>query len=55
MVSEGQIRTKITVDGYALWISLRLFEVRRTLADEGTLWLNIGDDYTSGGQDLAGC
>lgn len=23
-------------------------EVRRTLADDGTLWLNIGDSYTSG-------
>lgn len=25
-------------------------EVRRTLADDGTLWLNIGDSYTSGGR-----
>ena len=23
-------------------------EVRRTLSDDGTLWLNIGDSYTSG-------
>jgi site-specific DNA-methyltransferase (cytosine-N4-specific) len=30
---------------------VRLFrEVRRTLADDGTLWLNIGDSYTSGGR-----
>jgi site-specific DNA-methyltransferase (adenine-specific)/site-specific DNA-methyltransferase (cytosine-N4-specific) len=25
-------------------------EVRRTLADDGTFWLNIGDAYTSGGR-----
>lgn len=25
-------------------------EVRRTLTDDGTLWLNIGDSYTSGGR-----
>lgn len=25
-------------------------EVRRTLADDGTLWLNLGDSYTSGGR-----
>lgn len=25
-------------------------EVRRTLANDGTLWLNIGDSYTSGGR-----
>lgn len=25
-------------------------EVRRVLADDGTLWLNIGDSYTSGGR-----
>ena len=24
-------------------------EVKRTLRDDGTLWLNIGDSYTSGG------
>lgn len=26
-------------------------EVRRVLRDDGTLWLNIGDSYTSGGRD----
>jgi site-specific DNA-methyltransferase (adenine-specific) len=30
---------------------VRVFdEVRRVLADDGTLWLNIGDSYTSGGR-----
>ena len=30
---------------------VRVFrEVRRTLRDDGTLWLNIGDAYTSGGR-----
>ena len=25
-------------------------EVRRVLKEDGTLWLNIGDSYTSGGR-----
>lgn len=25
-------------------------QVRRVLRDDGTLWLNIGDSYTSGGR-----
>ena len=47
---EGQIGAESTVDQYIADL-VRLFrEVRRTLADDGTLWLNIGDSYTSGGR-----
>lgn len=46
----GQIGAETTVDEYIANI-VRLFsDVRRTLADDGTLWLNIGDSYTSGGR-----
>ncbi|APZ43893.1 site-specific DNA-methyltransferase [Acidihalobacter ferrooxydans] len=47
---QGQIGAEPTVDDYIADL-VRLFrEVRRTLSDEGTLWLNIGDSYTSGGR-----
>lgn len=47
---EGQIGAEPTIDEYIADL-VRLFrEVRRTLADDGTLWLNIGDSYTSGGR-----
>ena len=46
----GQIGAETSVDAYIEDL-VRLFsEVRRTLADNGTLWLNIGDSYTSGGR-----
>lgn len=46
----GQIGAEPTVDDYIANL-VRLFrEARRTLSDEGTLWLNIGDSYTSGGR-----
>lgn len=46
----GQIGAEPTVDDYIADL-VRLFrEARRTLADNGTLWLNIGDSYTSGGR-----
>lgn len=47
---DGQIGAETTVDEYITDL-VRLFrEVRRTLANDGTLWLNIGDSYTSGGR-----
>ncbi|MFY3094002.1 DNA-methyltransferase [Achromobacter xylosoxidans] len=47
---DGQIGAESTVGEYIADL-VRLFrEVRRTLADDGTLWLNIGDSYTSGGR-----
>lgn len=46
----GQIGAEATVDDYITDL-VRLFrEARRTLAEDGTLWLNIGDSYTSGGR-----
>ncbi|MFZ3158896.1 MAG: site-specific DNA-methyltransferase [Rhodoferax sp.] len=46
----GQIGAEPTVDDYIADL-VRLFrEARRTLADNGTFWLNIGDSYTSGGR-----
>lgn len=51
---DGQIGAETTVDEYIADL-VRLFrEVRRTLADDGTLWLNIGDSYTSGGRTWRG-
>lgn len=51
---RGQIGAEATVDDYIADL-VRLFrEARRTLADDGTLWLNIGDSYTSGGRARRG-
>lgn len=47
---DGQIGAEERVDDYFDNL-VRLFrEVRRTLKGDGTLWLNIGDSYTSGGR-----
>ncbi|NYT66114.1 site-specific DNA-methyltransferase [Alcaligenaceae bacterium] len=47
---DGQIGAEATVDDYITGLVSLFREVRRTLADDGTLWLNIGDSYTSGGR-----
>jgi site-specific DNA-methyltransferase (adenine-specific)/site-specific DNA-methyltransferase (cytosine-N4-specific) len=47
---EGQIGAETTVDEYIADLVLLFREARRTLSDDGTLWLNIGDSYTSGGR-----
>jgi site-specific DNA-methyltransferase (adenine-specific)/site-specific DNA-methyltransferase (cytosine-N4-specific) len=47
---EGQIGAEQTVDGYIQHLVAIFQEVRRTLAPDGVLWLNIGDSYTSGGR-----
>ncbi len=47
---EHQIGAEIQLDHYIHNLLTVLAEVRRTLADDGTLWLNIGDGYTSGGR-----
>ncbi len=46
----GQIGAEPTVDDYIADLVSLFREARRTLADDGTLWLNIGDSYTSGGR-----
>ena len=47
---EGQIGAEPTIDAYCSDLVAIFREVRRTLRDDGTLWLNIGDSYTSGGR-----
>ena len=47
---KGQIGAEPTVDAYIAALVKVFRAVRRTLADDGTLWLNIGDSYTSGGR-----
>lgn len=47
---EGQIGTEATPDEYVDEL-VRIFEnVRRVLREDGTLWLNLGDSYFSGGR-----
>jgi len=47
---EGQIGLEQSVFEYVDSL-VRAFErVRRVLSDDGTLWLNVGDSYTSGGR-----
>lgn len=45
---EGQIGAENVLDDYIADLVDIFREVRRTLKDDGTLWLNIGDSYTSG-------
>lgn len=47
---EGQVGAEITIDEYINDLVAIFREVRRVLTDDGTLWLNIGDTYTSGGR-----
>jgi len=47
---EGQIGAEMDLDDYISDLVSIFSEVRRVLADDGTLWLNIGDSYTSGGR-----
>lgn len=45
---DGQIGAEIDPAAYIKDLVAIFREVRRTLTDDGTLWLNIGDSYTSG-------
>ncbi len=47
---KGQIGAETQVENYISDLVGLFREVRRTLANDGTLWLNIGDSYTSGGR-----
>lgn len=47
---EGQIGLELSVDEYIKSLVVVFEEVRRVLRDDGTLWLNIGDSFTSGGR-----
>lgn len=46
----GQIGLESSVEDYIASLVDVFEEVRRTLRDDGTLWLNIGDSFTSGGR-----
>ena len=47
---RGQIGLEERVDDYIAALVKVFKEVWRVLRDDGTLWLNIGDSYTSGGR-----
>ena len=47
---DGQIGLELSLDEYLTALVEVFEEVRRVLRDDGTLWLNIGDSYTSGGR-----
>ena len=47
---DGQIGLEPTVEEYVAKMVDVFREVRRVLRKDGTLWLNIGDSYTSGGR-----
>lgn len=45
-----QIGAEMRLEDYLERLVKVFREVRRVLSDDGTLWLNIGDSYTSGGR-----
>jgi DNA modification methylase len=47
--NDGQLGLEPTPDEYVAKMVAVFREVRRVLADDGTLWLNLGDSYASGG------
>lgn len=46
----GQMGLEATPDLYVSGMVALFAEVRRVLRDDGTLWFNLGDSYTSGGR-----
>jgi DNA modification methylase len=46
---EGQIGLESTPESYVEKLVAVFREVRRVLADDGTLWLNLGDSYNGSG------
>jgi DNA modification methylase len=47
---QGQIGLETSLDEYLAALVAVFEEVRRVVRADGTLWLNIGDSYTSGGR-----
>lgn len=47
---QNQIGSEEKIEDYIERLVLVFRELRRTLADDGVFWLNIGDSYTSGGR-----
>lgn len=48
--SPGQIGLEASLNDYISSLVTIFEQVRRVTRDDGTLWLNIGDSYTSGGR-----
>lgn len=48
---EGQLGLEPTPEQYVERMVAVFREVRRVLRDDGTIWLNIGDTYSSGGRE----
>ena len=46
---DGQIGLEDSVGDYVTALVAVFAEVRRVLADDGTLWVNLGDSYANGG------
>ena len=51
----GQLGLERTPDEYVARMVEVFREVRRVLADDGTLWLNLGDSYATGAGKVGGC
>lgn len=51
---DGQIGLEQTPDSYVAELVAVFREVRRVLRDDGTLWLNLGDSYATGGERSTG-
>jgi DNA modification methylase len=49
---EGQLGLEKTPDEYVAKMVDVFREVRRVLRDDGTLWLNLGDSYATGGGSI---
>lgn len=47
---DGQIGLESSVEEFIKALTLAFDQVRRVLRKDGTMWLNIGDSYTSGGR-----
>ncbi|NOZ48491.1 MAG: site-specific DNA-methyltransferase [Chloroflexi bacterium] len=47
---EGQIGSEAHLEDYIAHLVRVFSELRRVLKSDGTLWLNLGDSYTSGGR-----
>lgn len=47
---DGQIGLEMTPDAYVGELIFVFRDIKRILREEGTLWLNLGDSYSSGGR-----
>lgn len=48
--ADGQMGAEETVEGYVAGLVALFSELGRVLADDGTLWLNLGDSYSGSGK-----